>query len=132
MKKLNKHGFTIIELLITIAVFGLVVPGLVSLINTIDGLNDRARDLSIINGLVENKVESLRSISFVGVPIGGPVDFTAELPNTIASPRSAVYNVTSVSTALKQIDLAVTYNDHGSPRTISYRTYLGELGVGQY
>lgn len=131
MKRLNKNGFTIIELLITIAIFGFTVPGLVALINTINGLNDKARDLSIINSLAENKVESLRSISFVGVN-NGTYDFSNELPVSIPEPKSASYAVSNVTSALKQVDLNITYNDHGTSKTVNYRTYIGELGVGQY
>jgi prepilin-type N-terminal cleavage/methylation domain-containing protein len=132
MKRSNKQsGFTIIELLISIAVFGVVIPGLVALINGINDLNDRARDLSVINGLVENKVESLRSISFVGIN-NGTVDFTSELPATIGGPKSANYTVSSASTSLKQIDINISYQDNGTTKNINYRTYLGELGVGQY
>lgn len=97
----------------------------------IDSLNDRARDRASVNALVENKVEGLRSISFVGLT-DGTTDFTSELPASIGAPRSAVYTVSSVSPALKQVDVVVTYNDHGQTRTTTYRTYIGELGVGQY
>lgn len=131
MQKLKSPGFTIIELLITIAVFGFVIPSMTGLINTINGLNDRARELSIINALVENKVESLRSISFVGVN-NDTYDFTSELPPTLAKPREATYVVSSVTSSLKQVDITVKYNNQGNEKVINYRTYLGELGVGQY
>lgn len=124
-------GFTITELLVTIAVFAILVPVFAGIVGMLDGLNDRARDLANINALVENKVESLRSISFVGIS-NGTTDFTAELPATISTPRSAQYTISSVTTALKQVDLTVTYNDRGTARTLTYKTYIGELGVGQY
>ncbi len=131
MVRVSNRGFTIIELLMTIVVFGLVMPGLIGLVTSIDRLNDRARDLSVINSLVENKAESLRSISYTGVS-NGVFDFTSELPATIGSPRTATYTISSVTSALKQVDLAITYSDHGSSKTLNYRTYIGELGVGQY
>lgn len=131
MKRSNNFGFTVIELLIAIAVFGITVPGMVGLINTINGLNDRARDLSVINGLVENKVESLRSVGFVGL-VDGTYDFANELPVTITPPRSANYVVSSATGSMKQIDITITYHDYGGNRTVAYRSYIGELGVGQY
>lgn len=124
-------GFTITELLVTIALFAILVPVFAGLVGMLDGINDRARDLANINALVENKIESLRSISYVGIS-NGATDFTGELPSTIGAPRSATYTVSTVTTALKQVDLTVTYNDHGTARTLSYKTYIGELGVGQY
>lgn len=129
--KKTENGFTIIELLVAIAVVGILVPTLAGFVNTLNRLNDRARDMSIINSLAENKIEGLRSVGFGGLP-NGATDFTSELPVTIGSPRSANYTVTSPNTGIKQVDLAVSYNDHGSTKTVNYRTYIGELGVGQY
>jgi prepilin-type N-terminal cleavage/methylation domain-containing protein len=129
--KKTERGFTTVELLITIAVVGILVPTLAGFINTLNRLNDRARDMSIINSLAENKVEGLRSIGFGGLSTG-TTDFTSELPVTIGSPRSATYSITSPNSAIKQVDVTVTYNDHGTSRTLNYRTYVGELGVGQY
>lgn len=127
----NTSGFTIVELLIAISVFAIIIPALASFLNLLSVINDRARDTAVVNALVENKAESLRSISFVGIT-DGTTDFTGELPGTISTPRSATYNISSLSTSLKQVDVTVAYNDHGQTRTLSYRTYIGELGVGQY
>lgn len=129
--KKSDKGFTTIELLITIAIVGILVPTLAGFINTLNRLNDRARDMTIINSLAENKVEGLRSIGFSGLATGTS-DFTSELPATIGGPRSATYTITLPSGAIKQVDLTFTYNDHGTSRTLNYRTYVGELGVGQY
>ena len=129
--QVKQHGFTLVELVVTITVFSIIVPALASMLGQLDGVNDRARDLSIINGLVENKVEGLRSVSFTGLS-NGSTDFSSELPVTVALPRSATYTISTVNSALKQVDVSVVYNDHGQTRTVSYRTYIGELGVGQY
>jgi prepilin-type N-terminal cleavage/methylation domain-containing protein len=126
-------GFTIVELIVAIAVFAIIIPSIAGFLNLLGVINDRARDTATVNALVEHKVEALRSLSFVGVS-DGTVDFTDELPSTIASPgtRSAEYVVTSLSASLKQIDITVSYDHLGQNRSLEYRTYLGELGVGQY
>lgn len=124
-------GFTIIELVVSIIVFALLVPAVASFLNLLNTLNDQAADTAIVNALAENKVESLRSAKFNSLS-NGTVSFVAELPETISTPRTATYTVTSPSTGLKEINLNVTYNDHGSARTLTYKTYVGELGVGQY
>ena len=131
VKKKSEQGFTIIELLITISVVGILVPTLAGFVNTLNRLNDRARDLTLVNSLAENKVESLRSIGFSGIN-NGTTSFVSELPASLGSPHSADYTVTTPSTGLKQVDLTISYNDHGSTQTVNFRTYVGELGVGQY
>jgi prepilin-type N-terminal cleavage/methylation domain-containing protein len=129
--KKTEQGFTIIELLITIAVVGILVPTLAGFINTLNRFNDRARDLTLVNSLAENKVESLRSIGYSGIT-AGTTSFDGELPATLGSPRSAIYTVTTPNTGIKQVDLSISYNDHGTTQTVNYRTFVGELGVGQY
>jgi prepilin-type N-terminal cleavage/methylation domain-containing protein len=129
--KKTEQGFTIIELLITIAVVGILVPTLAGFINTLNRFNDRARDLTLVNSLAENKVESLRSIGYSGIT-AGTTAFDSELPATLGSPRSAIYTVTTPNTGIKQVDLSISYNDHGTTQTVNYRTFVGELGVGQY
>lgn len=131
MTRKTEQGFTIVELLVTIAVVGILVPTLVGFMNTLNRFNDRARDLTLVNSLAENKVESLRSAGYTAIPTG-TTTFTNELPATLGSPRSATYVVTTPSSGLKQIDLTVSYNDHGATQNVKYRTYVGELGVGQY
>ena len=131
MAQKKQDGFTVVELLVAIAVVGILVPSLAGFVTTLNRFNDRARDLAVVNSLAENKVESLRSIGYTGLN-NGTVSFVGELPNGLASPKSASYTVTTPNTGIKQIDLVITYNDHGKNQTLNYRTYVGELGVGQY
>lgn len=129
--KTDERGFTIIELLVTIAVIGILVPSLMAFVSTLSRLNDRTRDITLVNSLAENKVESLRSIGYSGVNVGS-TNFSSELPDSIASPKSATYTVTTPNPGIKQIDMTITFNDHGINQSVQYRTLIGELGVGQY
>lgn len=131
MSKHKQAGFTVVELLIAIAVVGILVPTLAGFINTLNQLNDRARDLVIVNSLAENKTEGLRSMGFTSLT-DGTTDFTSELPVTLGSPKSATYAISTPNTGIKQVDTTITYTDHGKTRSATYRTYIGELGVGQY
>lgn len=126
-------GVTIVELIVATTLIAISVPVIAGMIAVMTQLNDRAYDMTVINALAENKVESLRSKGFSGIT-NGTVDFTAELPATIGTPRSASYTVSdsSLGPSVKNIDINVSYNDYGTTRQTAYRTYLGELGVGQY
>ena len=127
----TEQGFTIIELLVAIAVIGILVPTLVGFVNTLNRFNDRARDLTLVNSLAENKAEALRSSGYTALN-NGTVSFASELSTSLGSPKSANYTVSTPNTGMKQIDIVISYNDHGSTQTVNYRTYIGELGVGQY
>ena len=129
--KKSQQGFTIIELLVAIAVIGILIPTLVGFVNTLNRFNDRARDMALVNSLAENKAEALRSLGYTGLS-NGTTSFASELSTSLGSPKSANYTISTPNTGIKQVDIAISYNDHGSVQTVNYRTYIGELGVGQY
>lgn len=130
MLKLKSAGFTITELLIAMALFAIVVPLFTVGINNLTVLNNRARDLALANMVAQNQFESLRSAGYNSVSIGS-FDFTANLPSTLAEPRSATYEVTAPRSGIKEILVTISYSDYGSDRVIEYKSIISELGVAQ-
>jgi prepilin-type N-terminal cleavage/methylation domain-containing protein len=135
MANTNKQtGFTIVELLITIALFAILVPSIASFMNFLTTLNSRARTISTINAMAENKLESIRSAGYLATPVASNVSFAAsEIPASIPSPKSAKYTVSTTSDpSVRKLTISISYNNHGTQETLNYATYLGQLGVGQY
>lgn len=127
----NRHaGFTVVELVVTIVIAGFIVPAVAIALNNLTVINKQARDQVLANMLAQNKVETLRSLGFNSVNTG-TVSFTSDLPNTFGSPKSASYTVTEPQTGVKQIDVNISYTEYKTTKNVTYRTYLGELGVGQ-
>lgn len=134
----RSSGFTLIELIVTIAVIGILLPVVITFLNAINAMNGRANTLSTVNAYVENRIEKFRSAGFQSVPItAGQVAFTGAdvLPANVPKPRNAVYEVTyaqSGNTSVKKVVVTVTFQSPNGPVVKTYITYLGELGVGQY
>jgi prepilin-type N-terminal cleavage/methylation domain-containing protein len=128
--KQNQHGFTIIELVVTIVIAGIIIPAVAVALTNLSVVNKVARDKALANMIVQNKVETLRSSGFNSLS-DGTTSFVAELPNTIGSPRSASYTVSTPATGIKQIDLSVSFTEYRVTKSLSFRTYISELGVGQ-
>lgn len=128
--KTKQSGFTIIELLIALAIIGIVLPALALGVNSLTVLNNRTRDLTLTNLIAENKAEELRNSGFNSLN-DGTVEFTDELPIELAPPRLASYSVTNSSPGIKELVITITYQDYGNPRTQEYKTVISELGVGQ-
>lgn len=124
-------GFTIVELLVTLIVGGLLTGSVVMFLSMHTHVAQRGRDVSVVNSYAENKIESLRSAGFLGV-VNGTTNLTSELPIELNAPRSATLVVSAETTSIKRVTLTVTYSDQGTARTYTYTTFLGELGVGQY
>jgi Tfp pilus assembly protein PilV len=130
MNKKLQTGFTVVELVVSIVVAGIIIPSVALALNNLAAINHRARDQALANTIAQNKVETLRSIGYNSVSTG-TVNFSSELPGSMGSPRSASYTVSTPATGEKQIDVNISYTDYGSARAVTYRTYISELGVGQ-
>jgi len=126
----NSEGFSIVELIISIVVGVTFISSMNLVVNNYTNLGKRGRNLVLANSYAEAKMEALRNKGFQSIAIGKS-DLTSELPSQLPQPRSASLIVSQPQAGLKQVDVSVSYNDLGISRSYSYRTYIGELGVGQ-
>lgn len=129
-KNPNVNGFTIAELVMTIVIMGIIIPAVAIALTNLTVVDYQARDLALANFVAQNKIETLRSAGYNTLS-DGTISFTAQLPNTIGSPKSASYTVSSPQTGVKQVDVAISYTEYKKTKNINYRTYVSELGVGQ-
>lgn len=125
-----EKGFTIVELLVSIAVGAIVVASMNILVTSYLHVSQRGRYLSLENSYVEGKVEALRNSGYNGLNLG-TTSLTSELPSQLPPSRTGSMQVTNPSGGIKQVDITISYSDQGTTKTYSYTTYLGELGVGQ-
>lgn len=131
LKKLERSGFTIVELLVALVVGGIMFVSLNAMYTSQTYLAQRSRDVVLANAFVESKVESLRSKGFLSLS-NGTTDITNELPDELSSSRSGTLVIGTYSDGVKSIEITVTYNEQGSSRSYYYKSFIGELGVGQY
>lgn len=132
MLKLKKSsgGFTVVEVLLAIAVFAIVIPAIVLGIVTLIQINQNAINLTYANIIAENKIETLRSIGYNSLNVG-TVDFKAELPAGFGASRTATYTIASESTGVKSVVVTVTYKALTKTVTLNFKTFVSELGVAQ-
>jgi prepilin-type N-terminal cleavage/methylation domain-containing protein len=134
MAKGGERGFTVVELLIAIALFGIVMPSVILGVMALVQINDRAGDLSQANMIAESKIESLRSLGYTSL-VTGTTSFVSELPTTFDDPRSASYTVSnfnnSATSGMKEISVAISYNSYGKTVSLQYKSIIGELGISQ-
>ncbi len=123
-------GFTIVEVLVAIAVGSIMVASLNQVVVTYLHVGQRGRYLNLANSYVEAKTEALRNAGYNSLT-NGSTNLKPELPTQLPPSRNATLTVTDQATGLKKIDISISYNDQGQPNTFNYTTYIGELGVGQ-
>jgi prepilin-type N-terminal cleavage/methylation domain-containing protein len=128
--RLAEGGFTLVELLVTIAVAAVVTLSLNQIVNNYVHLNQRGRYLSLANSFAESKIESLRNNGFNALSLG-TTNITSLLSAQLPPSRSASMTVTSPYTGIDQVDITISYKDQGQTVSYKYSTYVGQLGVGQ-
>ena len=128
----RQAGFTVVELVTTIVLMGVIIPAVSIALTNLTVVNRVARDQALANFIAQNKIESLRSSGYNSLA-AGTTSFSASLPNIMGSPKSASYTITndSPTTGVKRVDVSISYTEYGKTRSLSYRTYISELGVGQ-
>jgi len=130
ISKKNSGGFTIVEMLLGIALLGIILPTLVIALNSIAILNENSKDLAIANIYAENKIEELRSIGFNSMT-DGTTDITSQLPTSLGKLRSGSLVISTPVVGQKNIALSITVESRGRSKTLKYNSIIGELGVGQ-
>ncbi|HET7320325.1 MAG TPA: prepilin-type N-terminal cleavage/methylation domain-containing protein, partial [Candidatus Saccharimonadales bacterium] len=106
----TSEGFTLVELLVAIAVGAIVVASLNVMVSGYLHVSQRGRYLNATNSFVEGKVEALRNSGYNAVP-AGTSSLTSQLPSMLPPSRSASMTVSSPSSGLKQVDITVSYKD---------------------
>jgi Tfp pilus assembly protein PilE len=130
-KNPEEEGFTIVELIVSILVAVILIASVNSIYTSHLVQSHQMRSMAVVTSFIENKVETLRSIGFLGLN-DGTTNITSELPSDLMSPKSGSIVISSQASGLKKVVIGVSYFDGGKTRNYSYQTFIGELGVGQY
>lgn len=127
----NESGFTLIELVVTTAFMGIVIVALMGMYAQVGFLGRDASNLTIATKVAEQEMEVYRNTPFSALILGSH-DFSAKLSpySALGSPRTAIVAVSQVNPAgLDQIDITVTYTDHGRVQTIGMSTQMSYKGI---
>jgi hypothetical protein len=129
MESKKSDGFSIVELILAIVVGVSFLSSMNLVTDNYTSLGKQSRNLVLVNSYAEAKVEGLRNSGYNAIS-AGTTNVTGELPSQLPG-KSGTMTVTQQAGGIKQIDLSLSYKDGTTNRTYSYRTYIGELGVGQ-
>jgi prepilin-type N-terminal cleavage/methylation domain-containing protein len=130
MKK-RTDGFTLVELVVTIGIAGMLIVGITSLFITIETTQRKTRLLEIATRAGEKKIEELRNNHYNSLTTGSVITFTSELPSTLPTPRAATVTVSEPTEGIKRVDLNITYKDGPSNKQVQLSSLIGVIGIGQ-
>lgn len=132
MKSKLQSGFTLIELIVAIAVTGLITVSIINLYINIQNTQRLTYYTEIATRAGERQVESLRNVQYNSLEPDSTIDFTAELPADLPGPKSGLVAVTEPSPGLRRVDVTITYNqDEANERVVKQSSLIGVIGIGQ-
>jgi len=129
--RLNKEGFTLVELLVTIAIIGLASIGIASLYYAIQSSQLQSRYVDAATRAAQREVEMLRNSSYNNLTEGQVIDFTSELPASLPSNRSGSVAVSEPAPGLKRVDVTVSYGSGAQAKQVQLSSLIGVIGLSQ-
>jgi prepilin-type N-terminal cleavage/methylation domain-containing protein len=129
--KHNQNGFTIVELLVTILIVGIVTAALSSLFISIQNVQKRTGYVDAAMRAAQREIEVLRNDNYGTLTAGQTINFTDQLPSSLPSSRSGTAVVSEPTVDLKRVDVTVSYDEGGQQRKIMLSSLIGVIGITQ-
>lgn len=134
----DARGFSVLELLITLIVIGVVFGAFMTTFTSIQSINKKSIDVSTANSIAFAKVQEYENKDFTSLPTTTPTgtlvqveDFGASLPTNLESPRTAKVYVNTISPTLKQVVVDINFGGGATQRIIQYATLIQKNGLGR-
>lgn len=127
----DESGFTIVELVATIIVVGIVTVGLATLFYNLQFTQRQTTYIDAATRAAQREIEILRNNSYNSLTAGQNITFTNDLPTSLPKNKSGVVVVSEPSSGLKRVDVTVTYTDAGRTQNVKLSATIGEIGLAQ-
>lgn len=131
MLRKNPHGFTLVELLVTMLVIGIVFAGLSNIFIGIQRAQVETSYLESATRAAQRQIESLRNNNYNNLVPGEDIDFTASLPNNLPDGSSGNVIVSEPSPGLRRVDVTVNYTYANKQRNVELSSLIGVIGIVQ-
>ncbi len=132
MQKINTsdHGFTLVELLVTVVVLGIAIIGIAELFYSMQVAQVQSQHLDLATRAARAEIEDLRNNGYNNLVASGNINFTAKLPSSLPPNRSGTVAVSQPVIGLVQVDVTVSYTDYDKPQTVKLTSDIGVIGIG--
>lgn len=127
----DEAGFTLVEMIVTIVVLGIVITGLGSLYYIMQQAAVRAQHLDMATRAARTEIEQLRNTGYSALTPGTPIDFTSSLPTGLPADKQGVVTVTQPTDDLRRVDVQITYTDNGKAQEVILSSNIGIIGIRQ-
>jgi prepilin-type N-terminal cleavage/methylation domain-containing protein len=127
----NNKGFTLVELMVTVVVFGLVILGIAGMYYVMQIMEVRSQHLDLATRAARAEIESLRNNGYNTLTPGDTIDFTSSLPSALPKGKTGTVTISQPLPELRRVDVTVHYTDFGKQQTVTLSSNIGVIGIGQ-
>jgi len=121
----NQSGFTLIEIMIALAVFSIAILAIVGLQTTVIKSNKGSRNITSATFLAEARMEQLRAGGYASLANGSDPSPLNSQGGTTGGIFTRTWTIANYGTNMRRITVTVTWNDQvAQNRSISLVTVL--------
>ena len=131
MYKSKEDGYSVLEVLVTIVVVGVLFSAVIALYSNVLIVQNRTQNLETATRAAHRQVEALRNLQYNLLEEGEDINFSDDLPADLPSGSTGVVEVTEAQQGLKRVDVTVTYPDGSSENTVTVSSLIGIIGITQ-
>lgn len=123
-------GFTIVELLVTIAIVGITTASLSSIFISTRNIQQQTSYLDLATRAAQREIETLRNDNYASLTPGQTIDFTNQLPSGLLKATGAA-QISQPAADLRRVDVTVSYASGGEQRSVVLSSLIGVIGITQ-
>jgi prepilin-type N-terminal cleavage/methylation domain-containing protein len=128
---LYESGFTLIELVVTMVVLGIIITSLSGMYYIMQSIAVQGQHLDIATRAARTEIEDLRNSGYNSLIPGSNIDFTASLPTTLPKNATGTVVISQPLSGLIKVDVTISYTDFGSQHNVELSSDIGVIGIGQ-
>jgi prepilin-type N-terminal cleavage/methylation domain-containing protein len=128
--KHQQAGFTIVELLVTIAIIGITTASISSIFISIQHIQTQTSYVDTATRAAQREIETLRNDNYAELTPGQTINFTSQLPSSLPG-GSGSAQVSQPTSDLRRVDVTVSYKSDGTQRSVELSSLIGVIGIAQ-
>jgi prepilin-type N-terminal cleavage/methylation domain-containing protein len=127
----DADGFTLVELMVTIVVLGIVITSLGGLYYINQILQTQSQHYDLATRAARTEIEDLRNDGYSALTPGDNINFTSSLPSALPANKTGIVDVSSPDPGLIRVDVNVSYTDFGISKTVTLSSDIGIVGIDE-
>lgn len=138
MREKNAGGFSVVELLITLIVVGVVFIAFTTTFASVSNISKKGSDIATASQQAYAKLQEYENLNYNSLPTTTPTgslqeveDFSSALPAVLEKPRVGKVYINTSSITLKQVVVRLTFGSGATQRYIEYVTFIQKNGAGR-